>query len=105
MDEELFNISIRKFLKHFGVTAQREIERAVREGIEDGTLRGSETIPVHATLTIDGLLVDFRVHCTLFRKRRVNDVTRSLVELEAIVRNRICKLCSDRTVEGECGLE
>ena len=61
MDEELFNISIRKFLKHFGVTAQREIERAVRAGIEDGTLRGSETIPVHATLTIDGLLVDFRV--------------------------------------------
>lgn len=61
MDEELFNISIRKFLKHFGVTAQREIERVVRAGIEDGTLSGQETIPVHATLTIDGLLVDFRV--------------------------------------------
>ncbi len=30
---------------------------------------------------------------------------RSLAELETIVRNRICKVCTDRTVEGECGLE
>ncbi|HTP35318.1 MAG TPA: hypothetical protein VMJ75_24245 [Candidatus Acidoferrales bacterium] len=30
---------------------------------------------------------------------------RSLAELEAIVRNRICKVCSDRTVDGQCGLE
>ena len=30
---------------------------------------------------------------------------RSLVELEAIVRNRICSVCTDRTVDGQCGLE
>jgi len=30
---------------------------------------------------------------------------RSLVELEAIVRNRICKVCTSRTVDGDCGLE
>jgi hypothetical protein len=30
---------------------------------------------------------------------------RSLAELEAIVRNRICKVCTDRTVDGACGLE
>lgn len=30
---------------------------------------------------------------------------RSLAELEAIVRNRICKVCTERTVDGECGLE
>ena len=30
---------------------------------------------------------------------------RSLEELEAIVRNRICKVCTERTVDGECGLE
>ncbi len=29
----------------------------------------------------------------------------SLVELEAIIRNRICRVCTDRTVDGECGLE
>ena len=55
MNEEALNLSIRKFLKHFGVTAQREIERAVQRGIEDGTLRGDETLPVRATLRIEGL--------------------------------------------------
>ena len=61
MDEDVFNLSIRKFLKHFGVTAQREIERAVREGIADGTLSGRETLSVRATLQIDGVLRDFHV--------------------------------------------
>lgn len=30
---------------------------------------------------------------------------RSLAELESIVRNRICAVCTERTVEGGCGLE
>jgi len=30
---------------------------------------------------------------------------RSTAELEAIVRNRICKVCTSRTVNGDCGLE
>ena len=29
----------------------------------------------------------------------------TLVELESIVRNRICRVCTDRTVDGQCGLE
>lgn len=32
-------------------------------------------------------------------------MNRSLAELEAIVRNRICKVCTERTVDGQCGLE
>ena len=32
-------------------------------------------------------------------------MTQSLAELESIVRNKICKLCTERTVSGECGLE
>lgn len=40
MDEEVFNIELRKFLKRFGITAQREIERAVGAGIEGGALTG-----------------------------------------------------------------
>ena len=61
MNEEIFNISIRKFLNHFGVTAQREMERAVRAAIEDGTLGGTETIPVRATLVVEGVVTDFHV--------------------------------------------
>jgi len=30
---------------------------------------------------------------------------RSLAELEAIVRNRICRVCTSRTIDGDCGLE
>jgi 16S rRNA U516 pseudouridylate synthase RsuA-like enzyme len=32
MDEDRFNMALRKFLKEVGVTSQREIERAVRNG-------------------------------------------------------------------------
>jgi Family of unknown function (DUF6494) len=55
MDEDTFNLETRKFLKVFGVTAQREIEKAVRSALEDGRLTGDETLGVHATLVIDGL--------------------------------------------------
>lgn len=61
MDEDAFNISIRKFLKHFGVTAQREIESAIRRGIDEGKLRGDESVPVRATLIVEGLLRDFQI--------------------------------------------
>ncbi len=56
MDEERFNMDMRRFLKTFGVTAQREIERAVEAGLADGTLKGSEVLSVRAVLTVDGLL-------------------------------------------------
>ena len=54
MDEEALNRSLRKFLKTVGVTAQREIEIAIRKGITDGRLKGSETLPAKATITLAG---------------------------------------------------
>jgi hypothetical protein len=58
MDEEVFNMSVRKFLKKLGVTAQREIELAVREQLESGDLRGDEKLDATATITVDGLSRD-----------------------------------------------
>ena len=58
MDEEVFNMSVRKFLKKLGVTAQREIELAVREQLEAGDLRGDETLEATATVTVAGLSRD-----------------------------------------------
>jgi hypothetical protein len=52
MREEVFNTSIRKLLKEFGVTAQREIEKAVREAVADHRLKGSEKLPTKLTLSI-----------------------------------------------------
>src|ERR1700756_567289 len=36
---------------------------------------------------------------------RRSPMQRSIAELESIVRDRICRVCSDRTASGECGLE
>ena len=54
MNEERFNIDTRRFLKHFGVTAQRAIEKAVAAGIADGRLKGTETLKAHAVLELEG---------------------------------------------------
>jgi len=61
MNEDVFNLDLRKFLKRFGVTAQREIERAVTEAIQDGRLTGSETLEVRATLTIANVITELRI--------------------------------------------
>lgn len=58
MDEEVFNMSVRKFLKTLGVTAQREIDLAVRERIDEGDLQGNETLDATATITVAGLAHD-----------------------------------------------
>jgi Family of unknown function (DUF6494) len=55
MNEDLLNMEIRKFLKHVGVTAQREIETAVREALKSGKLKGKKSVSGRVTLTIDGL--------------------------------------------------
>jgi hypothetical protein len=55
MDEERFNLSLRKLLKQFGVTAQREVEKAVYAGLESGALKGRESLPARATMVIEGL--------------------------------------------------
>jgi hypothetical protein len=55
MDEEAFNLSLRKFLKKLGVTAQREIELGVREQLDAGELKGEEKLPAKATVTVQGV--------------------------------------------------
>lgn len=54
MDQDAFNMSIRKFLKHVGVHSQREIEAAVERGIASGKLKGHEKLPAKMTLTLGG---------------------------------------------------
>jgi len=49
MDEERFNLSLRRFLKEVGITSQREIERLVREGALDGA-----KLRVRMVLTAEG---------------------------------------------------
>jgi len=55
MNEDVLNVSVRKFLKKVGVTSQREIEQAVRAAVSGGRLKGNEALPAKATLTIEGI--------------------------------------------------
>ena len=55
MDEEAFNLSVRKFLKRLGITAQRDIELGVRELVDEGKLAGDERLGARATVVVDGL--------------------------------------------------
>ena len=55
MDQETFNLSIRKFLKMVGVNSQREIEQAVQQAVMAGKLQGNESFPVKCTLEIPSL--------------------------------------------------
>ena len=62
MDEDVFHLELRKFLKRFGVTAQGEIEKAVETALRGRTLTGNEVLPVNATLSIPGVLPTFEIN-------------------------------------------
>jgi hypothetical protein len=55
MNEDRFNMDIRKFLKVVGVTSQREIETAVRDALAEGRLAGSVVLKPRVTLSIPEL--------------------------------------------------
>ena len=60
MDQEVFNLSMRKFLKTVGVGSQREIEQAVAKAIAAGTVAGVETLDATMTLRIAGVGLDVK---------------------------------------------
>jgi len=61
MDEDRFNMSIRKFLKAVGVTSQREIETAVRTAVKAGKLKGDEKLKATVTLTLSGVALKHQI--------------------------------------------
>ena len=61
MNEEALNTSVRKFLKTFGVTAQREIERAVRDAVAKGQLKDSARLSAKAVVTVGGVDLKFEI--------------------------------------------
>jgi Family of unknown function (DUF6494) len=55
VDEEAFNLSVRRFLKMVGVNSQRHIEQAVAKAMGDGSIGGTESFPAKMTLEVAGL--------------------------------------------------
>ena len=52
MDEEVFNRQLRRFLKKVGIQSQREIEQAVRQGIETDALTSTEKLNAQVVLQV-----------------------------------------------------
>jgi hypothetical protein len=61
MDDDILNMSLRKFLKKVGVTSQREIENAVKEALESGRLKGDERLSAKVRLTIPAAGLDVEI--------------------------------------------
>jgi hypothetical protein len=61
MNEDVFNASLRKFLKKVGITSQREIEKVVRDAIDSGRLKGHEKLPAKMVLTVGGVSLTHEV--------------------------------------------
>ena len=61
MNEDIFNASLRKFLKKVGVTSQREIEKAVRGAIDEGRIQGTETLQAEVTLKVGGIELNEKI--------------------------------------------
>jgi Family of unknown function (DUF6494) len=65
MDEETLNTSVRKFLETFGVTAQREIEKAVRDAASNGQLKDRQSLPAKVVVTVDGINLKFEIESAI----------------------------------------
>jgi hypothetical protein len=61
MDEKIFNLEIRKFLKNFGITAQREIEKKVGESLNNNSINENEILEVEANLKIGKINLNHKI--------------------------------------------
>ena len=65
MNEDKFNMELRKFLKKVGINSQREIEQAVHQAIDAGTLKGSESLEAKMVLSIPALKLSTEIDGTI----------------------------------------
>jgi 16S rRNA U516 pseudouridylate synthase RsuA-like enzyme len=65
MDEDVFNMSLRKFLKKVGVTSQREIEKAIRDAVEAGRIPASGKVKAIARVTLEGVDLDVEIDASI----------------------------------------
>ena len=61
MNEDAFNASLRGFMKKVGITSQREIEKAVRDAVAAGRIKGNEKLPAKVVLTIGGVSLSHEI--------------------------------------------
>jgi hypothetical protein len=65
MDDDHFNMEVRKFLKQVGVTSQREIETAVRQALAAGKVKAGAALNAKMRLTIPEIGLDHVIDGTI----------------------------------------
>lgn len=65
MNEDVLNTSLRKFLKTVGVTSQREIEKAIRDAVASGKIKGNEALKARMVLTVDAVGLNHEIDSTI----------------------------------------
>ena len=65
MNDETFNLSLRKFLKMVGVSSQNEIEKAVARTLAEKAISGNETFPASMTLEVAGIKLNVKFEGTI----------------------------------------
>ncbi len=65
MDEDKFNMELRKFLKLVGVTSQREIEKAVRGALAAGRIKEGSPLAAKMHLTIPAIGFSYEIDGTI----------------------------------------
>jgi hypothetical protein len=65
MNEDVLNTSLRKFLKTVGVTSQREIEKAIRDAVAAGKIKGNEALSARMVLTIGDVGLEYAIDSTI----------------------------------------
>ena len=55
MNQDNFNMEIRKYLKKVGITSQREITELVNQAISEGKLTGNETLKAKTKISLQDL--------------------------------------------------
>ena len=79
MDEDIFNLEIRKFLKKVGITSQREIEKAVRDAVSAKKITGEETLNISATLKLDKINLEETAYLSGTERQRKIKVLKFLI--------------------------
>jgi len=62
MNDDALKAAVSQFLRHVSGTAQRELEKAVRNGVASGKLRANEPCSTGVTLSIDKVGLDVTIH-------------------------------------------
>ncbi len=65
MNDKAMKASVDKFVKKVSFTTQREIEKAIRNAIASGKLKGHETFTAGVKLTSEKVGLDITIYSTI----------------------------------------